>query len=450
MKRTRPLNGVTRRYSWRLYPTVEQEAELRQHAVMCGELWNALLETCELLYSVRVWVFQKDAGGPLLFNEAGNLHALKLSDVLLRRRFWRPLSVHEVLRSRSSQINPDKLDIRTYQPSEFDMGYWVSGLLSDCPEWRALSTWTPRRVVTSLKAAYLAFFRNPAGGRPRYKNVRKHLSVPHRCISGCRIRKSDRHERSWEIRLKGITGSIWARGMLPKPDIVHEWLDADIMYRDGHWEASIATDIESRRHSGGNQNLEIRFGVIGGLASINGELDTPQYDAANLSFAHDLEIVLDRKKSEFDLRWPRGKRCDSVEEAQERRDEREEISRLSGRVARIRRNALHVWTSRIIRRAESISIICPAISEHVETPRGDASNWGANVETVSHLNRKTLSFAPAMARAMLEYKAKEAGIKCIVIEDEASDLTVGRKLVAAGKSLRKAKRAIRRKYNERH
>jgi hypothetical protein len=148
-------------------------------------------------------------------------------------------------------------------------------------------------------------------------------------------------------------------------------------------------------------------------------------------------------QSDFDLRWPRGKRW-SDEEWQERCEQKAEIGRLCSRVKRIRANALHVWSKRLVERASILTIYKPAVREHTATPRGDAKEWGAAVKPVSALNRNVLSYAPAMAVQMLEYKAQEIGIPVQVIEDTAPGIAVGQDLSAVTKAVRKARRALRK------
>ena len=185
-KRTRPIIGIQRRYSWRLYPTRDQEKLLRRHGRMCAELWNALLEMWETAREVRVWFMHDE--GIVLFDLAGNHHLLSLHDVLLRRSMLGQRKAHfggDVLRPRRPamrQRHPRKVaslisvripkyrkdgaptpyaELRTRAPSEFDMGYWITSLLAESPEWRALSTWTPRRIATSMRAA----IPRPAGAK---------------------------------------------------------------------------------------------------------------------------------------------------------------------------------------------------------------------------------------------------------------------------------------------
>jgi hypothetical protein len=149
-------------------------------------------------------------------------------------------------------------------------------------------------------------------------------------------------------------------------------------------------------------------------------------------------------QAEHDRRWPRGRYLDDEAKA-EHADSATEISRLATRIARKRANALHVWSTRIVERAASLRIVKPAsIREATKSPRGDESNWGAMVETVSKLNRHVLAYAPAMAVEMLKYKAEERGIRCVIIEDDAPNIMVGGELVAVGKQLRRARRAAKR------
>ena len=408
-KRTRPVDGVNRRYAWKLYPTPEQDLALRQQAAMCADLWNALLRMCEDIY------------------ERGNRHG-----------GW--------VFTRSGPRVPEAGEEpnRTGLPSEYDMGYWITAMLDECPEWRALSTWTPRRVATSLSMAYKAFFRRAregagaSSGYPKYKSRRRHLSIPHRCDSGCAMNKSARHDRSYELRLKGVDGSIWARGMLPAK--VSEYLDVDVMFRDGHWEASIAVAIERRRVSHQADDIVVRFDLLDCLAQVNGVAETPD----EIVRAQILQDHLDALKSETSVKWPRGGRRYSDEEWTERCEDMAEIGRLSSYIARVRKDALHVWTTRIVARARSLTIIKPAIRLLTKSPRGDKRDWGAEVEIVSDINRNTLSYAPALAVQMLEYKAKEAGITCEVITDEAPKIEVGNQMVVAAKAARRIKRNIRR------
>lgn len=415
-KRTREVVGVQRRYTWRLYPSPEQAQALEEQARMCAALWNALLEMCER----RVAVGVQRRGKAVTFHCA-DCASLSAGGKLV--------------------LCPEhKL------PSEFDMGYWVSDMLSQCPEWRALSTWTPRRVAGSLAAAWQAFFRRAkegagaSSGYPRYKSLRHADAVPHRCVSGCRIVKSNRHEASWTVRLKGVPGEIWARGRVPAD--VHEWMDADVRRVAGKWEVSVAVAVDERRGPprGGGGPTVVRLGVIDGFATINGVIETPD----GLAHALDLDEQRVRMQAAFDRKWPRGVTL-TDEQREERAEERAEIARLAARVARVRANALHVWSKRVVERASLLTVHKPAVREATRTPRGDARAWGANVEVVSALNRRVLAFAPAMAAQMLEYKAKEIGIAVQVLEDRTSEIAVGAKLVAAGKAVRASQRAIQQR-----
>lgn len=427
-KRKRPIEGVQRRYSWRLYPTQEQNAELRRQAAMCADLWNALLSMCEERYRRAV----QRCGRSVAF------HCPACASISASKRKIMLCEEHHL-------------------PDWQEMGDWITEMLAECPEWRELSTWTPRQVAVHLDAAWKAFFRRvKAGdeaGYPRYKSRRKHLSIPGRCCSGWRLQKSDRHETSWWLYIQGISdkalwrrgrgrGDIWARGALPAS--VNEWTDADIQLDDRGGEISVAVAIDERRQSYGRlRPVTVRFDLIDGFVLVN----NVSINLPDLIRAKDLDDRRAEMQAEFDLRWPRGKRW-SEDEWRERNEQKSEIGRLASRIARIRRNALHVWSCQLVERASVLTIYKPRIKDNTKTPRGDAKNWGAAVSTVSTLNREVLSYAPAMAAQMLEYKATEIGIPVTIMDDPEPGPAIGAKLVSAEKATRKLNRAIRKNDNE--
>lgn len=390
------MNSVMRRYTFKLYPTDEQSEIMHCQRMMIADLWNALLQRREDVY----------------------------------RRERRTLT-------------------------RFDLEYEITALYRECPEWRALSTWSGRRVNVALDLAFQAFFRRlkqgdgAQSGYPRYKRRKDGDRIPHRCASGCKLLPAPRERsngsensasarnRNWALTVKGVDGPIHARGKYPNVPI--DCKDADIIWRHGEWTFSICVEMEPSRVVG-KTPIVVEMDCIDGFVKVNGQTCTPPQFAALQA----MQDHVDRLKSERDKRWPRRMPMDA-----EWRDANDEISRLSAKMACIRGNALHVWSCRIVRDASDLTIIRAPVKDQVKSPRGDEKEWGANVKTVSLLNRNVLNFAPAMAQAMLEYKAKESGIRCDVVEREASDIAIGAKLVAAGKEIRKLRRALRREnYNE--
>jgi len=385
------MTNIIRRYTFKLYPSAQQADCLHTQRQMMADLWNALLQRREDVY----------------------------------RRERRTLS-------------------------RFDLEYEITSLYRECPEWRALSTWCGRRVNVALSNAFDAFFRRAkqgAGaqsGYPRYKRRRDGDRIPHRCASGCRLSPRERSDgetdagsaRNWCLTLKGVPGVIHARGIFPSDP--EKFTDADVLWRDGRWWLSICVEMPPRRFAG-SRSTTVNFGSVGDLARVNAEPETP----AELVSAQLLQDRVDTMKAERDRRWPR-----RAPDDQEWCEANNEISRLSARVARKRRNALHVWSARLVRLANDLTIITPPIKDSTSSPRGDAREWGAAVDAVSTLNRSVLSMAPATAAAMLAYKAEEAGIRCDVVADAAPEIAIGGKLVAAGKQLRKAKRAMKGKDHE--
>jgi hypothetical protein len=117
------------------------------------------------------------------------------------------------------------------------------------------------------------------------------------------------------------------------------------------------------------------------------------------------------------------------------------VARLSARTARQRREAIHVWSSSIVRQASDITIIAPPIKDSTKSGHGNQEDPGAAVDLVAETNRHILGYAPAMAIQMLEYKAAEAGIRCDVIR---KNLTDHHDVARVVKTTRQARKAIKR------
>lgn len=403
---------VIRRYQFALYPTVAQADLLHVHRRMMADLWNALKQRCEDVYRRSCGANVQD------------------------RRF---LANESVL--------PQKRSL-----TFFDLTNELTALRRECPEWQAIPAVTLHRVAKQLTDAFHAFFRRcrtgDAPGYPKWRSRERTQSIPlgtgTRAVrdkkmwkTGWRFCQRDDNRFSWSLYygdadLKDRATWIHARGRFPRE--VEEFNNADIIWRDGKWHLSVCVEQHAGRWPG-REAIVIRLDAIGCFATVN---DIPSYPDG-LAEAFDIEQAVDDLKSVRDGRWKRPPRREAPDRA-EWRKACIEISRLAAQAARIRRNALHVWTARIIARASDITIVMPAsIKEETASPRGDQKRWGANVEVVSELNRHILNQAPAAARAMLEYKAAEAGIRCDVVADEAPNTAAGRDLVTARKAVRSVK-----------
>lgn len=420
-----PESMMQRRYTWKLYPTKDQHEVLRLQARMVAALWNALLERHETIRRRTVqrqsWI---DSKGRRHVGES--LHSLTYETI-------------RYARGERSVVAPGS-NGKPKPWSCYDMQNEVTYLLNVDPEWRALSCWTALRTAQLLDRAFQAFYRRAregagaAAGYPRFKRLDRADSIPHRFASGCKLRSDeDRHARAWAVTLKGVPSPVHAHGAIPAH--VEKFTDADVMFRDGYWWLSAACEIEQRRQSRRARDIEIRFDLLDGMVRVNGVAQ--QIEGLPELIMDDRAV--DEMRREMDLRWPRNARLDIVEAAA-RDDALDDIRRLMASIRRRRANALHVWSARIVSEARSIHVVLPRLSEHVESGRGDAREWGANVKTVAHANRGVLANGAAMAAAMLRYKAEEAGVPCIVETEAEPEVAVIRDLKNSGQKVRRAAR----------
>lgn len=388
-KRIKERAGLPRRYTFKLYPSRDQSEEMDRQCHMIGDLWNALLQRQDDTY--RRWLQRREGRKRLTF---------------------------------------------------FDMTAEITQMRHACPEWADLSVWTAHRVANAVDEAFKAFFRrakNGSGassGYPQFRPFRKQTWLPHRCQSGFRMRPNARDTKyDWSVRLKGVPGEMRARGEFPSTPLA--WGDVDIR-RDkvGVWWLSIQVDQPTdRRAAFGSRDVIIRFDLIDKFATVNG-IEVPVWafglNDDNVSYHI---AALQREMSE--LR--------SKQEWERYREIKQRLARVRAREKRQRREALHEWTTNVIRGASRLTIVRPEnFKDKIKTGHGNAHSWGAAVEVKAEMNRHVLGQAPAMAVSMLEYKATEAGIECEV-KVVPEILAVGNQLVDTAKKVRQSRRIVKQR-----
>lgn len=384
-----------RRYTFKLYPTPRQEMHLDFQARMVARLWNAMLEMQE-----DRW--RKISGQPGVVNRGDGKHG--------KDGRWRAVE-------------------KTVY-SEFDIGYQITELLADASEWRALSTWTPRRVAKAFALAMQAFLsraKSGAGassGYPRYRSAFRAEWIPHRFASGCKL---ERNGRSWSLTLKGIDGPIHARGELPDEPI--KFADADLRLdrTTGVWTLSVAVDMPARMERG-NRPVRVELDGIDCFARIDGRS----------IFAHELGLIADERIEHLSVRL-----SELVRGTPEYALVRRERSRLQSKEARHRKEFLHEWTTSIVRRASAIELVRPrSVRAVTESGSGDEREWGAKTKEKAEFNKQILAQAPATVAAMFRYKCEEAGIE--LIEIESDHLAAGNMIVQMAKADRRVRRELRK------
>jgi transposase len=403
-KKERP--GLPRRYTFKLAPTPAQEAAMLEQCRMIAMMWNALLEMNERLYQRTCGQKGVVHDGAGAFSKSGR---------------WKP--------------------VEKTMLTHFDMGKLITTLRRECPEWRQFSSWTGNRVASSLERAFKGFFRRAkegagaSSGYPKYRSVHKANWIPHIFHSGIKLKPSQgTSKKKWRLELPGVPGYVLAQGKFPSKPLV--FTDSDIRQLQGSWWLSVCVDLAPRREPG-HEAGEVRFNLVDTFADIKGDLPAPPQWGDILAMQDRMDAI----KAERDTRYPRkpGQRPSCNWRRMTGR-----IGKLSARIARIRRERLHEWTTATVARCGSLAVVAPPVKESTATARGDEREWGAAVEIVAKVNRHALSQAPASAVAMLEYKAKEAGIPIDVREDARPPIAIGGVLSEATKAVRKARRALRK------
>lgn len=448
--RTRESLGLTRRYTFRLYPSkaqsVAMEAKRRDHQ----QLYNALLQQ-------RIEAYDRTKPAALAKGE-----------------------------------KPKSLTF-------FDQGYELTALRAECPEWADLPRAEMEVTAKRVQDAYTGFFSRYAywkaqiamGKPPKDKKTGRiqtafeaagfptfrpkdvypgwgykapgngwSLSFTH----GGRTREGRPGINGARLMMRGI-GTVKARGELPSTPL--RVVTCSVTWRADKWWLSLVVE-QTPRMQAGDGSIEVRLDLIDRFAAVavDGGHDAaperaelaiksgtspevsrggPDFEgqpweprvqcrAADSGLATGLQI--DRLKSQRD-RCKRGSRRWKALKAR--------IRKAESKQARQRREQLHAWSTAIVRNATDLTVIAPeSLSDIVRSGKGDEREWGAAVRTKAMVNRHVLGQAPGAAISMLEYKAREAGIPFNRLIDETPPAAIGNDIVEAKKATRRARKAARR------
>ena len=473
---------LLRRYTFKLYPNAVQEAALAEQARMCAQLWNALLEMRETFY--RRAKLRGDKKTSLTAFDQGR----DLTELRAALPEWRAMP-----RGTQERVCGD-LDLAF--KSFFRRAKAGAGAQSGYPRFKSVRRADAIPLREPVKSCWT--FENTAHSGPARKSepnggdessrargeegIASRISAP--LTASSRARGAG-PSGAWRFQMRGIPGAIKARGRFPANPA--SFKTADIMFRDGAWWLSICVTFDAARIVAGSEKLTIRLNLIDEFASVEdangrcapgltnpflterkGEFATQskamlgvtcgepalvgeaQAHKARQAAAHacgepalvgEAQVVevapiafdaiqsqTDRRFKRLSIRWTRG---------------RDRAARISAKDARRRRDALHRWTSAIIRSASDLTVIAPAIKDSIRSGRGNAQFHGAQVKTIAALNRRVMEQAPAAAIAMLAYKAEEAGVRCDIVRDASHEITIGRDLRTTAIAGRKAAKKLR-------
>jgi transposase len=484
---------ILRRYTFKLYVTAAQEAALREQLLMMGQLWNALLQRREDVYrregrtlgkrdqykeitalraecpewaalsvaAARGVADRLDKAFKAFFQRAKKGAGAQSGYPRYKRADrWSSISFTEAC---GSGWNISRANVYAPQSSKPAGGWlvyvkgipgqmkargrlpaapldWRTGeiLLRDGAWWLSVAVEMPCRRKAGTERITISFDLIDEFARVERVNGES-LAGSQERITPSSPRHSS-HPGAETLGLRGDENSLSHRGIPPSGadipglsgdenvivDVVDHGRGADTPALKGD---ENKTGLAGQQHRGadtpglaGDENIPA-INVHGAdTPGLRGDENKDQLEA--------IQSACDRRFRKFSYRWRR---------------EKQRVARKQAYMARANKHAHHLWSTNIVRHACDLTVVAPTISEWIASPRGDERHWGANVKTVSHLNRHVLGQAPALAIAMLQYKAEEAGIRCDIVKDEKPNIAVGQKLVKAGKTLRRVRRALKRK-----
>ena len=215
------MDGLLRRYTFKLYPNVAQGAALEQQRRLHSALYNALIEQ-------RIDAYRRgDAYERALGKKQGKRGGVTLT--------------------------------------AFDQGKEVTRLRAADPEYNALSRGSMEQTCKRVDLAFEAFFKRAKGGAgassgfPRFK----------RC-DGFGFREQS--HGGWDfvdnhLRLQGVVGTIRARGRFPGEP--REVRTCDLRLTGGGWWLSIVVRMDARMDAREHRNGRVEFDLLDEFARVS-------------------------------------------------------------------------------------------------------------------------------------------------------------------------------------
>lgn len=459
------VDGAMRRYTFKLYPNVAQAAALEAQRRLHSALYNALIEQ-------RIAAYTHPQSGAAKLRRAVEYFAVP-SKKDPEKLYWRSRAVN-VFEAAGPTL------------TAFDQGRELTMLRAEMPEYAALSRGSLEQTTKRVDLAFQAFFRRAKAGAgaesgfPRFK----------RC-DGFGMREMSKGGWTFDgrrLRIQGVPGLVKARGKYPATPL--ETRTSDLRLDGGVWWLSVVVRMPHRAQCEDEYTGEVDFDLVDSFARVrragglyeagpeetvftaaDGRI-TPLFQGVGFGSGASSPETGAERREHFPL--PIGYSGASspetggageedgktaLEESEIQRIQRRMAAckrgscryrmlrsrkaRLQARQARQRREALHLWTTAIVRQFAELTVIMPKIKDETASGRGDERAWGAAVEPKAALNRRVLDQAPALACAMLEYKMAERGGMFCTRQPEAPKVAVGADLVASGKLLRRAQRIIK-------
>jgi putative transposase len=256
------------------------------------------------------------------------------------------------------------------------------------PEYVELGSHALQATIKRVDFAYARFFKG-LGKYPRFKSIRHYSGWTYPCIAG------------WQVETNGKNGHL-ALSNLGRMQVRGEartWgkpTTCTIVYRNGHWYASITVQCNPQRQTG-TGFVGIDLGCKEAITLSTGEkISKPEFLKSGQQKVKAASKKLRRKRSP--------NRNKKVKASRRWKKERNRVSKLQRKVTRQREDWLHKTTSKIV---SGNSLIA---GEQLNVKGMTASaKKGKRRQQKAGLNRSILEVGFGIIGNLLTYKAAEAG-----------------------------------------
>lgn len=271
-----------------------------------------------------------------------------------------------------------------------------------------------QQALRDLEDAFKRFFSGQNGyPKPRKRGINDSFRFPDPQqlkldASGC-----DHKGRGFRIFLPKAG---WVAGVLHRPIAADAKLKSVTVSRDGAWwMASLLFAVPVEDTAERTIEELMVEGAVGIDLGVSHPVVTSHGEVISLPRVTDRLRLRERRLRQAIARRKKG--------ARNRRKAVRALSRLTARVARRRKDALHKVTTAIAKSHGIVVIEDLKVRNMTASAKGTVEEPGTNVRQKAGLNRSLLDVAPGMFRTLLEYKLRWRGGRLIAVDPRNTSRT---------------------------
>lgn len=295
--------------------------------------------------------------------------------------------------------------------SYYDQSRELPKLKAQHPEYKVLNAQSMQNMTKRIDRSFKNFFRRvklgQAPGFPRFKSNQTFPGWGYNTHGdGWKIintetgHKKTKNKRSGKVRISGV-GIVSVRGMARDKNGTPKV--AEITKRNGKWFISVTYEVAVTRRSGDKVTaFDLGVKELASISEYSDKENTLDFKSVKkLDELTALQKELKKTQRQLSRKKKGSKRRDKLKKI---------LQNKHSKIKNKRHDTLHKESAKLVSRSKVIGTEKLQLKNMLRSAKGTMEKPGKNVKQKSGLNRNMSNHGLGALVAMIEYKAKEAGV----------------------------------------